>query len=48
MCLVDIDVKPRIRNTFIEEVAARRNIARIMLQVATMGKDPKLIWRNKI
>jgi hypothetical protein len=42
--LVDVTGGPRERNTIVEDILARTNIASIILLAANKRKDPKLIW----
>jgi hypothetical protein len=46
--LVDAAGKSRVRIIIVEDVAAGKIIARIILLAATMRKDPRLVWRSKI
>jgi hypothetical protein len=46
--MVDVAGESRIRITIIEDVAAGKIIARIILLAATMRKDPRSVWRSKI
>jgi hypothetical protein len=42
--LVDVAGESRVRITIVEDVAARINIATIILLAAIKREDPKLIW----
>jgi hypothetical protein len=46
--LVDVAGESRVRITIVEDVAAEKIIARIILLAATMRKDPRSVWRSKI
>jgi hypothetical protein len=46
--LVDVAGELGVRITIVEDVAARTNLARIILLAATIRKTPKSTWRSKI
>jgi hypothetical protein len=46
--LVDIAGESRVQITIVEDVAAGKIIARIILLAATMRKDPRSMWQSKI
>jgi hypothetical protein len=46
--LVDVTKESRVQITIVEDVAAGKIIARIILLAATMRKDSRSIWRSKI
>jgi hypothetical protein len=46
--LVDVAGESRVRITIVEDIAAGKIIARIILLAKTMRKDPRSIWRSKI
>jgi hypothetical protein len=46
--LITVVGESRVRITIVEDVAAGKNTARIILLAATKRKDPKSIWQSKI
>jgi hypothetical protein len=46
--MVDVVGEPKAQITIVDNVAAQKNIVRIILLTATMRKDPRSITRSKI
>jgi hypothetical protein len=46
--LVNIAGESRVRITIVEDIAAGKIIARIILLATTVRKDPRSVWRSKI
>jgi hypothetical protein len=46
--MVDVAGESRVRITIVKDVAAGKIIARIILLVATMRKDPRSVRQSKI
>jgi hypothetical protein len=46
--LIDVAGESRIQITIVEDVAAGKIIARIILLAVTIRKDPRSVWQSKI
>jgi hypothetical protein len=46
--LVDVVREPRVKTIIVEDVGARKNIARKIFLEATLKKDPTLIEKRNI